>query len=521
MVKIQRALVSVFNKDGLGDLLKELVRFRATIISTGGTANFIKKAGLAVTDVSQVTGYPEMMDGRVKTLHPVIHGGLLAIRGKPDHEKAMKDNNILPIDMVVVNLYPFQETVKKPGVTLEEAIENIDIGGPAMLRSASKNFQSVVVVPHPKFYQEVIKELQENHGSIGEGLRKRLAVETFKLTSEYDTAVHNYLASQLTGKADPLPQVLHLTFQKKQDLRYGENPHQKAAFYSEFGVKGPSLTNAVQLHGKELSYNNIVDLESALDIIKEFEEPAVVIIKHNNPCGVASSDDLVDAFQKAYVCDPTSAFGGILSVNRNVDGRLADNMVKTIGFFEAIIAPSFDPAALDIFRAKKDLRVLSIGDLHRPVDPASLAFKKISGGLLLQDNDSLTLDKTSLKVVTKVAPTDEQMKDLIFAWKVAKYVKSNAIVFAKGRATVGVGAGQMNRVGSVEIASRQAGAKAQGAVLASDAFFPFRDNVDAAAKAGIKAIIQPGGSMRDAESIKAADEHGLAMVFTGIRHFRH
>ncbi|NLP42633.1 MAG: bifunctional phosphoribosylaminoimidazolecarboxamide formyltransferase/IMP cyclohydrolase [Veillonellaceae bacterium] len=511
---IKRALISVSDKTGVVEFARKLHDCGVEIISTGGTMKALRDAGIPVTYVSDVTGFPEIMDGRVKTLNPYIHGGILAIRDNPAHVDAMKKHNIGGIDMVVVNLYPFRETIAKPEVELEEAIENIDIGGPSMIRAAAKNYRYVTIVVNPARYSSIVKELTAN-GDISEGTRMTLAHEAFEHTAEYDACIADYFGNQLG--AGKFPRTLNMTWEKVQNLRYGENPHQKAAFYRQKHYQGPGIANAEQLHGKELSFNNIVDLEAAYSLVAEFDKPAAAIIKHTNPCGTGIGNDLAEAYSKAYQTDPVSAFGGIVALNRLVDKATAEKISEL--FVEAVIAPSYEKQALDILSQKKNIRLLSAA---MPEQGATkLDIKKVSGGILVQGADVADADRVDMKVVTKRQPTAEEWEQLLFAWKVVKHVKSNAIVVASGNQTLGVGAGQMNRVGSAKIALEQAGDKAKGAVLSSDAFFPFRDTLDAAAKAGITAIIQPGGSVRDEESIQAADEHGIAMVFTGMRHFKH
>lgn len=510
---MKRALISVSDKTGIVDFAKKLSNLGIEIISTGGTMKTLREAGIPVTYVSDVTGFPEIMDGRVKTLNPLIHGGILAIRDNPEHVAQMKEHGIQGIDMIVVNLYPFKATIDKPGVTMEEAIENIDIGGPTMIRSAAKNFKYVAVVVNPDRYAEVVAEL-ETKKEISDAVRLRLAREAFNHTAEYDALIDAYLAGQLgEGK---FPGSLHLVLEKAQDLRYGENPHQSAAFYREKYFAGTGIAHAQQLHGKELSFNNIVDLEAAFKIVAEFDQPAATIIKHTNPCGTGIGSTLAAAYNKAYLADPVSAFGGIVAVNRAVDADTARQINEI--FIEAVIAPGFEAEAAEILMQKKNIRLL-VAEVEKDVKKLGLDMKRVTGGILVQDYD--LPEKTTLQVVTKRTPTEEELQQLQFAWKVVKHVKSNAIVVAGKDQTLGIGAGQMNRVGSAGIALCQAGEQAKGAVMASDAFFPFRDTVDVAAQAGITAIIQPGGSMRDEESIQAADEHGIAMVFTGIRHFKH
>lgn len=524
MIKIRRALISVSDKSGLESIVKALAGFGVEILSTGGTARAISAMGVSVKDVSSYTGFPEMLDGRVKTLHPAIHGGLLALRGNKEHMDTIAKHGIGLIDMVIVNLYPFEKTVAKPGVEAEEAIENIDIGGPSMLRSAAKNSRSVCVVCDPADYGRVIDDMKNNGGAVSDALLAELGAKVFSRTSAYDAAIYNYLkgAASVEGrKAAGFPAALDLRYRKLQDLRYGENPHQKAAFYKDEAAALPSISNAVQLHGKELSFNNIIDLNAALEIVRDFDEPAATIIKHTNPCGTASAKTLKQAYIDALDCDRLSAFGGIVGFNRPVDAGIADTVLKETEFVECIIAPSFDADALTMLKAKKNLRLLEVKgfDLHPTVSDVDM--KKVVGGLLLQDRDTMRVKEPDLKVVTKAKPTKEEMASLLFGWTVVKHVKSNAIVLCQGTKTVGVGAGQMSRVESVIIASRKAGPRAAGSTLASDAFFPKEDGIAEAAKAGVRAIVQPGGSIKDADVIRKADELGIAMVFTGIRHFRH
>lgn len=512
-MKIKRALISVSDKTGVVSFAGKLHELGVEIISTGGTMKTLREAGIPVTYVSDVTGFPEIMDGRVKTLNPYIHGGILAIRDNPEHAKAMEQHGIKGIDLVVVNLYPFRETIAKSDVTLEDAIENIDIGGPAMIRAAAKNFAYVGVIVNPARYQGVLAELTQN-GELSAQQRMALAKEAYAHTGSYDAAIARYLSGQLGEGL--FPDTLQMVYEKVQDLRYGENPHQQAAFYREEGST-EGIANARQLHGKELSYNNIVDVEAAYAIAADFQQPAAAIIKHTNPCGTAIGDSLAEAYEKAYQADPVSAYGGIVGLNRAVDAATAEKISAI--FIEAVIAPEYTPEAIDILTKKKNIRLLSV-----PLPSAGLTrldMKKVSGGVLLQQMDLVDANRADMKVVTKRQPTQAEWEELEFAWKVVKHVKSNAIVVTAGKRTLGVGAGQMNRVGSVEIALKQAGQATEGAVLASDAFFPFGDSVETAAKAGIKAIIQPGGSVRDEESIAKADEHGIAMIFTGVRHFKH
>lgn len=516
------ALLSVSDKTGIVEFAQGLSQLGFGILSTGGTYKLLKDNGVSVIEVSEHTGFPEMMDGRVKTLHPKIHGGILARRGIDD--AVMAEHGIDGIDLVVVNLYPFAQTVANPDCTLADAIENIDIGGPTMVRAAAKNHASVGIVVNVSDYHQVFNELKET-GSLSHDTRFDLAVKAFEHTAQYDGMIANYLGARLNAQVDKFARTFNTQFTKAQELRYGENPHQSASFYTESTASEASVSTARQLQGKELSYNNIADTDAALECVKSFTKPACVIVKHANPCGVAvSTDGILEAYHLAYATDPESAFGGIIAFNRELDTQTAQAIVER-QFVEVIIAPSVADGVLDITAAKKNVRVLVCGDLPNPSErKAQLDYKRVNGGLLVQDQDLGMINKSDLKVVTKIAPTDEQLDDLIFAWKVAKYVKSNAIVYAKNRQTVGIGAGQMSRVNSARIAgikAEHAGLVVEGAVMASDAFFPFRDGIDNAAKAGIKCIIQPGGSMRDDETIAAADEHGIAMVFTGMRHFRH
>jgi phosphoribosylaminoimidazolecarboxamide formyltransferase / IMP cyclohydrolase len=518
MVKVKRALISLSDKTGLVDFAKELSKFGVEILSTGGTAKLLRDNNIPVKEVSEYTGFPEMLDGRVKTLHPKVHGGLLAVRDNPSHMQSLKEHDIGLIDMVVVNLYPFEKTTQKPGVQIEEVIENIDIGGPSMLRSAAKNHRSVAVICNPARYNQVIVELRKNNGSLTEELMRELAIEVFGLTSRYDTAIHNYLKNYFMPEARPvdLPQEFNLSFEKIQDLRYGENPHQKAAFYKEKG-KSKGLINLKQLQGKELSFNNILDLNSAWELVREFDKPAAVIVKHNNPCGVAQDASLDKAFVAAHKCDPLSAFGGIVALNRKMDMKTAKIIAKS-GFLECIIAPGFDSGVTDLFKDKKNLRLLELDDVEAINEPE---IKRVSGGALLQDKNLKTLDIKNLKVATKKKPTKKELESLIFGWKVAKHVKSNAIVLTQGTRTVGIGAGQMSRVDSVKIAKFKSGKLSRNSCLSSDAFFPKADAVIEAARAGVKAIIQPGGSISDEEIIKVCDKYKVAMLFTGLRHFKH
>jgi phosphoribosylaminoimidazolecarboxamide formyltransferase/IMP cyclohydrolase len=519
MAKIARALISVSDKTGIVEFSRELARYNIEILSTGGTAKLLRDAGLAVKDVSEFTGFPEMLDGRVKTLHPKVHGGLLGMRNNPAHVAKMKEYGIEPIDMVVVNLYPFESTVANEGCTLEEAIENIDIGGPTMLRSAAKNHPDVTVIVDHSDYRRVLAEMAENGGAVDPGTNFALAVKVFQHTAAYDGAISNYLGARLGPKIEEYPATFTLQVKKAQALRYGENPHQSAAFYVEKNLCEPCVANAVQLQGKELSFNNIIDLDAAIETVKEFYElPAAVIIKHTNPCGVALAGAPLDAYLKARECDPVSAFGGIVGFNRIVDWAAARELSST--FLEAVIAPGYTEEALEIFKAKKNVRVMRVPILAS-YEQDGYDMKKVVGGLLIQGRDLGMVRAADCRVVTGRAPSAAELAALDFAWKVCKHVKSNAIVFSTRDQTVGIGAGQMSRVDSSRIAVQKAQLPIKGTVLASDAFFPFRDGVEAAAEAGVTAIIQPGGSVRDEEVIKAADEHGMAMVFTGMRHFRH
>jgi len=510
---IKRALISVSNKEGIIPFAKQLSELGVEIISTGGTKKALQEAGIPVISISEVTGFPEILDGRVKTLHPMIHGGLLAIRENEHHRLQLEEHNITPIDLVVANLYPFQQTIARKNVTFADAIENIDIGGPTMLRAAAKNHQYVTVVVDPTDYETVLQELKEN-GAVSKETNLRLAAKVFRHTAAYDAVIAEYLTNTA---GEVYPESLTVTFEKRQDLRYGENPHQQAAFYKKPLGSSFSIAAANQLHGKELSYNNINDANAALQVVKEFSEPAAVAVKHMNPCGVGIGNTISEAFTRAYEADPTSIFGGIVALNREVDKETALKMHEI--FLEIIIAPSFNREAVEILTQKKNIRLLTI-DFTAEKKKESFVVS-VQGGLLVQDEDIYSLDDANITVPTKRQPTEREWADLKLAWKVVKHVKSNAIVLAKDQMTIGVGAGQMNRVGAAKIAIEQAGEKANGSALASDAFFPMDDTVEAAAKAGVTAIIQPGGSIRDADSIKKADEYGIAMVFTGVRHFKH
>ncbi len=516
--QIQRAILSVTDKTGLVDFARELAAMNVELVSTGGTAKLLREAGIHVRDISDLTGFPEMLDGRVKTLHPKVHGGILHIRANPDHRKAVAEHGIAPVDMVVVNLYAFEKTASKAGVKFEEVIENIDIGGPSMVRSAAKNFHDVAIVTSPADYAAIAAEMKSSGGELSAATRWRLAQKAFALTSAYDSAIASTLERISPESApDPstvgaLPATVRLIFPKVLDLRYGENPHQRAAMYSDGSGRG--VANGRQRQGKELSYNNIVDLEAAWNLAQEFTEPVCAIIKHTNPCGTATGANLLEAYKKALEADPVSAFGGVIGFNRPVDGPTAEEVAKL--FVEAIAAPSFDEAARAAFATRKNLRLVEVTPA-----PPHWTLKHVSGGVLVQDDDVRPLTDADLKVVSARKPTDAEMRALLFAWKVCKHVKSNAIVYARDGQTVGVGAGQMSRVDSCKIGAMKAVLPLKGTVAASDAFFPFPDGVEEIARAGAKAIIQPGGSVRDQEVIAAADRLGLAMVFTGVRHFRH
>ena len=516
---IRRALLSVSNKEGLLDFARELRSRGIVILSTGGTASALRTNGIDVTDVSAVTGFPEIMDGRVKTLHPKIHGGLLGRRGTDD--AVMREHGIDAIDLVAVNLYPFAATIAKPGCTFEDAVENIDIGGPAMVRASAKNHDRVAIVVDPLDYGTVLAEMDRHEGGVSAETRLRLATKAFSHTAQYDAMVAAYLDKAARPSVGEFPELLSMQYRKRLDLRYGENPHQQAAFYVASDAQGASVGAASQLQGKELSFNNIADADTAFECVRQFDEPACVIVKHANPCGVAVSASIREAYDRAYRTDPTSAFGGIIAFNRELDGATAAAIVER-QFVEVIIAPAVDAAAREACARKEGVRLLVTGSMA--ASNSRFEVRSVNGGLLLQTRDLGMVSPAELKVVTKRAPSDAELADLLFAWQVCKYVKSNAIIFVKDRMTVGVGAGQMSRVYSTRIGAMKArdeGLETQGSVVASDAFFPFRDGLDAAAEHGITAVIQPGGSKRDAEVIAAADEHGIAMVFTGMRHFRH
>jgi phosphoribosylaminoimidazolecarboxamide formyltransferase/IMP cyclohydrolase len=530
-VAIERALISVYDKTGIVEFARELASLGIEIVSTGGTARLLCEAGVPVRDVADLTGWPEMFGGRVKTLHPKVHGGILFQRGKADDRKQAGEHSIVPIDLVVVNLYPFSATATKPGVTAEELIENIDIGGPAMVRSAAKNLQSVGVVTDASDYGAVAAELREKR-ELSLTTRLALARKAYALTSRYDSEIATELERLSAnesgvgiGELEKLPERIHIALERRQSMRYGENPHQAAALYVPAGRPAEGLAVAKQLQGKELSYNNLVDLDAARVLVTEFRRPAVAIIKHNNPCGAAEQESLQDAYLKALACDPVSAFGGVLAFNRPLDAATAEEVAKL--FVECILAPGYEPAALEKFSSKKNLRLLAMpreASTPRRDGAEELELKRISGGVLAQEPDRHELSEAELQVATERAPSDAERRALLFAWKVSKHVKSNAIVFAREGQTVGVGAGQMSRVDAVKIAVMKAGTAGlslQGSVVASDAFFPFPDGLEEAGKAGAKAVIQPGGSVRDQEVIAAANKLGMAMVFTGVRHFRH
>ncbi len=513
---VKRAIISVSDKSGIVDFAKDLSELGIELISTGGTYRLLKENGLDVVEVSDVTGFPEMLDGRVKTLHPKIHAGILARRDLQDHMQAIKDKGIEPIDMVVINLYPFKETVLKEGSTLEDIVENIDIGGPSMIRAAAKNYHSVAVVTSPSQYQPILEQLRDK-GELDDALLSRLMSEAFITTSNYDAMI----ASQMNGRFGTLfPESYPVPMEKVQDLRYGENPNQKAAFYRDPFTPGNTVAKMEKIHGKELSYNNILDMDKALDICMDFEKPTAVVMKHTNPCGLASGNDIYEAFSTAYAVDPLSAFGCVICLNRNCDMKTAHDIAEK--FVEVVIAPDYEPGVLELLEKKKNIRLMRT---NAPIGPAyrvrEMKIKKVQGGYLAQTDEDVPIDPKNLEVVTRRAPTQEEIDALLFAWKLAKHVTSNCVVYVKGERAVGIGAGQMSRVDSAKIASMKANEPTEGSVMASDAFFPFRDGVDEAARAGVTAIIQPGGSIRDEEVIDAANEHGMAMVFTGCRVFRH
>jgi phosphoribosylaminoimidazolecarboxamide formyltransferase/IMP cyclohydrolase len=513
---IKRALISVSDKSGVIELAKDLSSLGIEIISTGGTAKAISESGIDVTNISDITGFPECLDGRVKTLHPKVHAGLLAIRENSEHMDCLRELGIEPIDMVVINLYPFKKTIQKEGVSLEEAIENIDIGGPAMLRAAAKNYRDVIVIVDPADYSSIIDEIKSS-GEVSAKSKFRLACKVFEHTSHYDTLIYTYLRGM--EKDGNFPETLSLTFEKVQELRYGENPHQRAAFYKETGLMSGCLPYAEQIHGKELSFNNINDTNGAIELLKEYEEPTVIAVKHANPCGVGSAETIYDAYMKAYEADPVSIFGGIVAANREIDEKTAEQINRI--FIEIVVAPSFSDAALNILTAKKNIRILKLIKISDEVPEQAVDMKKVLGGLLIQEYNRYLLEENNIQYVTDRKPSDKEMEDMLFAMRVVKHTKSNAIVLAKNKQTIGIGPGQANRITSAKIAIEYAGGKSKGSVMASDAFFPFSDVVEAAASAGISAIIQPGGSVRDQESIDACNKYGIAMIFTGMRHFKH
>lgn len=516
-----RALISVSDKTGIVEFAKELAGLGVEIVSTGGTAKALQNAGINVIGISDVTGFPECLDGRVKTLDPHIHAGILAMRSNPEHMKQIEELKVTPIDIVVVNLYPFKQTILKENVELGEAIENIDIGGPTMLRSAAKNYQDVSVIIDPKDYEKVLQELRDDK-MVSVETNFYLSSKVFEHTAHYDTLIANYMRKQ--RNAETFPAVMTMTFEKVQDMRYGENPHQEAAFYKEVGNTKGLLTNAKQLHGKELSFNNINDTNGALELLKEFDEPTVVACKHANPCGVGSADNIYDAYIRAYTTDPKSIYGGIIVANREIDERTAEEINKI--FIEIVVAPSFSEKALEVLTQKKNIRLLKLENIMNKQPKNAYDMKKVSGGLLVQTVDNILLNEEELKVVTKRKPTDKELEDLKFAWKIVKHTKSNGIAIGKNKQSIGVGPGQVNRIWAciqaIDHAKEALGEDSlKGAALASDAFFPYPDCVEEAAKAGITCIIQPGGAIRDQLSIDLCDEKGIAMVFTGIRHFRH
>ena len=504
-------MLSVSDKEGLAEFAKELITLGYEIVSTGGTFRELSENAIPVTRVADVTGFPEILDGRVKTLHPKIHGGILA---RPDHDAELEANSIQRFHMVVVNLYPFERVVKEPDVTEEDMIENIDIGGPTLLRAAAKNHESIIVVTSPAQYNGIIEELRQN-GAVSPEKRRELAVEAYLRTCTYDMAIVQELEKRMQG---PYPRDLLLHYRKIADMRYGENPHQSSAFYSEPRMAVNCITNARQLHGKKLSFNNILDTNDALELVRDFEDPTATVVKHTNPCGVASAEDIDTAFESALAADSMAAFGGVIALNRPCTVGIAEEICKI--FVEVLGAPSYEPGTLELLTKKKNIRILETGLLER-LKANEVDLKKVTGGILVQDRDIISLDMDQVKVISERAPTAEELGSMEFAWRLIKHVKSNSIIFTKGRRTTGIGAGQMSRVDAVRIASFKAGENAEGSVMASDAFFPFRDGIDEAAKAGVTAVIQPGGSIRDKEVIEAIDEHGMAMVFTGIRAFKH
>jgi phosphoribosylaminoimidazolecarboxamide formyltransferase/IMP cyclohydrolase len=515
-MKVKTALISVSDKTGVVEFGRALHKLRIQLISTGGTAKALLEGGVPVTMVSDITGYSEMLDDRVKTLHPIIHAGILALRDKAEHMKRLEELHIKPIDLVVVNLYPFQDTVSKENVRLEDALENIDVGGPALIRAAGKNYAHVGVVVNPRRYNAVAEELEKNSCMLSSSTLANLAVEAFQYTAQYDSTVYSYL-SQRIGEAEEFPAFLSLSYRKLQHLRYGENPYQRAAFYSEHYLDQPCVANAKQLHGKELSFNNILDLNDALELVKDFEQPTAAIVKHTNPCGVACASDVLLAYKKANESDPLSAFGSIVAVNRKLPAELAEFMKQF--FIEAVIAPGYEPKAVEILKEKKNIRIIETGPLSKK--DTGFDLKKVVGGLLIQTRYTPVLSEKDLKVVTKREPTRKEVLAMLFAFKVCCHTKSNSIILSREDVTTGIGAGQMSRVDAVKIAVMKSNGKSKGSALASDAFFPFRDGIDEAAKGGVSAVIQPGGSIRDQEVIDAANEHGMAMVFSGVRCFKH
>jgi len=516
MPSIKRAILSVSNLEGILDFARGLKELGVEIFATDGTARFLRRKGVEVSSISDLTGQKELLEGRVKTLHSKIHAAILALRDRENHLLELRENKIEAIDMVVVNLYPFEDVIAKEEVPVEEAIENIDIGGVALIRSAAKNSKSVAVVVNPSKYEAILQELRNNQGNLKEETTEQLALEAFQYTSSYDSAIYNYLWSK-RNPGKEIPDALRLRYEKILDLRYGENPHQKAAFYKDPMARGVSVATSDQLHGRTLSFNNVLDLDAALRILMEFHKPTAVVIKHTNPCGVASSDSISEAYRIAEAADSKSAYGSVVGLNRKVDVETAMEISKH--FVEAVIAPDFDTEALEILKRKKNIRLLRT---NRPIEKSyELEFMKVHGGLLVQTTEFPELEAERLKVVTKKKPTEDQIRGMLFASKIIRHIKSNSIILVKGERTVGVGAGQMSRVDASMLAGYKAGAEAKGSVLASDAFFPFRDGVDEAAKVGVAAILQPGGSIRDEEVIAAADEHGIAMVFSGVRMFKH
>lgn len=512
-MKVKRALISVSDKEGIVDFAKGLYRLKVEILSTGGTASLLKKNKIPVTLISEYTGQEEILDGRVKTLHPKIFGGILSERSNKKHMDTVKEQGIELIDMVVINLYPFEDTIKDEKVKLNEAIENIDIGGPSLIRAASKNYQDVAIITDKNDYKIVLEELKK--GKVSDETKQRLMVKAFEHTARYDSIINNYF--QTNFYPDEFPENVNLTLKKVQELRYGENPYQKGAFYKEPFIKDACVSNAVQLHGKELSYNNILDINDAYELVKDFKEPAAAVIKHTNPCGVASARTIEDAYKKAHETDPLSAFGSIVALNRNCNMDVAKIMKEL--FIEVVVCPKFEKNALNLLKQKKNIRLLETDDVNKT--DYGYDMKKMVGGMLLQTRNFPNLEKKDLKIVSNRIPSDDELDSLMFAFKVCKHVKSNSIVYCKDNVTVGIGAGQMSRVDAVKIATIKSNGKSKGAVMASDAYFPFRDGIDEAAKAGVTAIIQPGGSIRDKEVIDAVNEHAMAMVFTGIRLFKH